>query len=196
MRTITTAKRKCGRRKSNGIYLVSMPGDGELPLWVDIAPAIPFEGEHFRGCIYVDLETIMEGKPMAEYLVGESADRNRREIAAQTDLEAFGMPLAKRLKTGICKGAGIAALHNLTMKNVQMFGTALRLLSKSLNGKVQTEAPRAIRYAQDRRFDLVLATLWRIKKRMTPGDKDKVFIEAAVLSAMVAIGARADAEEM
>ena len=194
MRTITCKPRGCGRRKKGQTYLVSEPGKGILPLWVDIDPAIFFGDVQFRGLKIVDLELILAGKPMKEYLLDGSAERFRREQIQEPEIDTFGMPMRTRVRTGICLVSGLDALGNLYPKDVSDIGFALRSLSALGVGKANVETAIAFRMLQEKKYPAFLASVWRLWNNCPNGKKNQA--RHWVRMAMIAINALEDALEI
>jgi hypothetical protein len=193
-RTVHCAPRGCGRRKKGKLYLVSEPGDGILPLWTPIDPPIEYEDKQFRGMKLVDLELILAGRPMSEYLVGASAKRMQREALLLPQIQAFGMPSRDRLRIGICATGGLEALSQLHPTNVRDFGYAIRALRTLDLGKAHVEVATSIRLLQDRDYSGTLASIWRLWNECPPSQKEKA--AALVRLAMKSLGAPEDAMEV
>ena len=113
-----------------------------------------------------------------------------------TELESFGMPYHKRLATGICKEDGINALTTLEVTSYADLGASLRLLSRTINGKSAAYIALAWRMAQAKRNDLCLANLWRIWNNLSEPSKAKPYVVCALQTAMMCLGADADADEL
>ena len=194
MRNIVCKRRGCGRRKDGSVYLVSEPGRGELPLWVHIDPAIPFGNSQFRGLKIVDLELILAGKSMIEYLLDGSAERFRREQIQEPEIDTFGMPLRIRVRTGICLTGGLDALSDLYPKDISDIGFALRSLSALGVGKANVEIPVAFRMLQEKRYPAFLAAVWRLWNNCPNGKLGQA--RPWIRMAMMAINALEDALEI
>lgn len=101
IKVIHEQERRCGYRKKGGLYLVGESGPGGvLPRWVSIEPPIPYEGDHFRGFVYVDGDQLLAREDKETWFIGPSLDR----VLKENWTKALGMPLAVRCKFGICKG--------------------------------------------------------------------------------------------
>ena len=192
IRIIHEKPRGCGQRKGGKVYLVAEPSeDGQLALWTNIDPPIPYDGEEHRGYILLDLEALLPGEPLENYLVGSSADRLRREVLHEPEIELFGMPLRTRETTGIVSRGGLEALKGLALLDVRRFGLATRTLSRLVVGKTSGEVLATIRHAQERDLSRCLAALWRLWRGSTK--QQKKGIRPFVVMAMDSIGAGEDA---
>lgn len=192
IRVIHEGERGCGRRKPGGVYLVSTPGDGILPLAVLIDPPVPYDGSHFRGAVAVDLDAILQRLPEEEWLVGVSAERARKQDLAQFELETYGMSLAKREKTG----AGLETFSDLllTPTIALRLGAHLRALGKLRLGKVAREVPKAFQAIQAFSPTIVLGCAWRMYSGCPPSVKSEAIHHIRAMAFLV--GAAADAGEM
>jgi len=161
---IKERERGCGRRRPGGVYLVSEPGSGILPLFVLIDPPVLYGGEHFRGAVQIDLDAVLERLPEDEWLVGASRARYDRQSLAAEEIERWGMSLKERVKIGI----GLDGLKDLRMVNYKVIGSQLRGLSRLKLGKVQGEIPKAFQRLQEGDLQGLLACLWRIWRNCPP----------------------------
>ncbi len=194
MRIITCKPRGCGRRKNGGVYLVSEPGKGILPLWVSIDPPIEFDGDNFRGQIQVDLELVLAGLSKEQYLLGASAERVQRENLHSPEIQAYGMLLRDRRGIGVCRARGMDALSELYPKHIGDLGLALRSLSRLGTGKGSLEVPIAFRLIQEKKYGGVLAALWRLWNACPKGQKTKAALWVRI--AMISLNAPEDAMEI
>ncbi len=195
MRTIQCIPRGCGRKKKGKVYIVSEPGEGGLlPLWTSINPSVPYEGAQFRGTKLADLELILAGRPMNEYLIGASAERLRREALLYPEIQTFGMPLRNRLRTGICIFGGLEALNKLRPTSLRDYGLALRSLRALDLGKALTEVAAGFRNVQEQNYAGALASAWRLWINCPPSQKKTAAIWTRL--AMRSLGAADDAMEV
>jgi len=195
MRTIKCKKRGCGYRKPGQLYLVAELGSGDLPIWIDVDMPILYEGKQFRGTICIDLDKVLAGEPMSEYLAGQSSQRHRKSVMLEPELEAFGMPLKRREKIGICREGGIIALNDLCLipEMAIRFTSAIYILSQMNLGKAQDET-LILQQTTLETLIATLASLWRLWDKCPPGQRPAAKI--LVRMAMTAIGARLDALEV
>lgn len=161
---IREGRRGCGYRKAGGCYLVSEPGGGVLPLFVLVDPPVPYEGEHFRGAVQIDLDMVLEGLPEDEWLVGASRDRFDKQSRDAVEVAQWGMSLKEREQIGI----GLDGLRQLRMVNPRVVGSQLRGLAKLKLGKVQGEVPKAFQCLQEYNPQALLACLWRLWRNCPP----------------------------
>lgn len=188
--------RGCGRRR-RGAYAVSRAGDGELPLWVDIDPPIPYEGKQFRGVKTIDLEKTLVERTVV--FVGASLERRQHATAQQDEIETFGMPFGVRTRLGICSVHGPGAFARLALRDRVALGRALRALSQHTVGNAGAQTVRAWSAWQaavkDRKgYAPLLARLWHLWRDATPQQKPKVV--PWLQMAMKAINAPEDAEAL
>jgi hypothetical protein len=192
MRTITIEQRRCGKRKPGHCYVVSEPGDGELPLVVLIDPPIPYPSEQFRGIITVDLDMILSGEEYPAYLAGSSDLHMQRKILHEPEIAAYGMPLRRRESIGVCERDGLGALGNVRLADHGRAGVALRALSTQYRYKTcRVEVPVIWRALQDRKPLDALAAMWRLWEGTPKSHRDRVRIYATMF--MHAINADEDA---
>lgn len=197
MRTITEGSRGCGRRKQGATYLVSEAGDGELPLWNPIEPLIPYDGQHFRGWVEIDLEGTLRDREVV--LEGISAERKRDEDAKSWEVDQFGMPLQTRLRTGIGKGLSEEELGIklawLSMGRLasatETIGGCLRALGEMHISRLDAELAKVWSAAQDDDPAAILASCWRMSKLLPAGKMSEG--KRYLMRIMVLVGALADA---
>lgn len=186
IRVIKEGQRGCGKRKKGSIYLVGEGSpDGILPMFVAIDPPIPYEGDHFRGTVLIDLDAVLGGLPQGEWLVGASERRARRQSLKAEEIDLFGMTMKER------EALGIPTL------SLELFGAiahSLRALAKMKLGKSQVEIPKAFKAIQDNDPQQVLACLWRLWKGCS--SKRKIEARLHVRLAMYNLGAVGDSLEV
>ncbi len=197
--------RGCGLRQEGGLYLVGeMSPEGALPPIVLIEPPIPFQGEHFRGFVYVDGDQLVAREPQETWYIGPSLDRTIR----QQWLTELGMPLSVRRAIGL--GLGIQNQAELAQrlsqlhapvpeegfrrdievvrahldKNGAMFSQACAATNDLLRSHM---APRSLAYC----WIIARATLW--DDFSCP---DCLNLRNALARIMVRIGARQDAADL
>lgn len=190
--TIREGRRGCGLRRPGGLYLVSLPGGGILPLAVPVEPPVPYDGPHFRGAIYISLDTVLERAPSSEWLTGASAEAARKKTLAELELDEFGMTLAQRKKTG----DGLHTLETLKLTIPATFGLGahLRAASKLPLGKAAIEVPKAFAALQNQDLAAVLAAAWRLYNNCPPKTRHRVVHHCRAMA--FSIGAFRDAGEM
>lgn len=199
MKTITEGRRGCGVRKEGATYLVSEPGGGELPLWNPIEPPIPYDDEHFRGWVEIDLEATLDDRKVV--LSGTSAEREREEDAKAWEIKEFGMPLQTRLRIGIGKGLSeeelAIKLGWLSMARlgsggaVDTIGSCLRALGEMQITRLDAELAKVWHAAQDDDPAAILASSWRMA-RLLPAGKVRD-AKRHLMRIMVLVGALHDA---
>lgn len=197
MRTISEGTRGCGTRKAGATYLVSEPGEGELPLWSAIEPPIPYEDGHFRGWVEIDLEATLEQRTVV--LAGTSAERKRTEDSHSWEIEQFGMTLRTRLRVGIGKGRteeGVAGrLSELSMHRnasaIEIIGGSLRGLGTMEINRLDAELAKVWCAAQENDAPAILAACWRMSHLLPPGKVRDA--KRYLMRMMVLIGAPEDA---
>jgi len=195
MRVIIEGRRGCGRRHEEGIYLVSEPGGGELPLWNPVEPPIPYSGDHFRGWVEIDLAATLADREVI--LAGASAERKRDEDARAWEVERFGMPLQTRLRIGIGQGLTeeqlAQRLNGLSVAGRMMegIGSSLRALGSKGIGRADGELARTWEYVQDGDAAGILACCWRISRLMPPRKLNEA--KAYLAAIMALMGAPEDA---
>lgn len=197
MKTITEGRRGCGIRKEGATYLVSEPGEGELPLWNPIEPPIPYDGGHFRGWVEIDLEATLDERAIV--LAGTSAERKRDEDASAWEMEQFGMPLHTRLRTGIGKGLSeeelAIKLGWLSMGRqsgtMEIVAGGLRALGAMGISRLDAELAKVWRAAQEDDPAAILASCWRMSKLLPAGKMADA--KRYLMRIMVLVGALADA---
>jgi len=195
VRTIICKKRGCGKRKPGNTYVVSEPGpDGILPLWTDIDPPIPYRGDQFRSFLLVDLELILAGASIEDYLVGASAERLTRENLLKPEIWTYGMPARTRARIGICTSGGLDALEKVDFLDVDDLGSSLRSLGRLELGKVAVEVPTAFGQIAKINPVGVLAALWRLWKDCPPMQREDA--RPWINCAMISLGALEDALEI
>ncbi len=195
MKGIVCKTRGCGKKKKGGVYLTSEPSErGILPLWVEINPPVRFVGKQFRGQKLIDLELVLAGAPMEEYLLGASAERLKRDRIKEPEILSFGMPLRDRLRTGICIPNGLSALQQLAPHSMRDIGFALRSLARLELGEAGVEVTTGFRMLQEKKYDAFLAAMWRLW-RSCPESK-KPLARTWVRLAMIGIDAMEDALEV
>jgi len=183
---IKEKRRGCGYRKKGGVYLVSEPGGGVLPLFVLTEPPVPYTGKHFRGTVLVDLDRVLECLPEDEWLVGASRERHERQLRASAEIEQWGMSLKERERIGI----GLAGLKGLRLVNVKVIGSQLRWLAGCKLGQAQNEIPKAFRKLQEGDLQGLLACLWRLWRNCPP--KQRVHAKHYIQCAMYYLNAIGD----
>ena len=184
MRTIVSAKRKCGYKKKGGVYLVSEPvKKGILPIWVSLHPPVPCADRPHRGPGLVDADMILAREPEEEWFVGSSKDYREKLRADQWSLEKFGMTTTLRLQIGECAGlAGVDEAMEHLIRTVRFDKYHVFPAIEGLTFAEVHEVPRvALFYArlveeltfymEDRKAEHLVrmaAQVWRIAENAPP----------------------------
>jgi len=196
MKVLRETKRGCGHRQEGALYLVTELGGGELSRWSPIDPPVPYEGEHFRTWVEIDLGETLEQREVV--LAGVSAERAQTEDARAWEVEQFGMPLQTRLRVGIGKGLSPeelgGRLGQLMMGELvisKSVGHCLRALNEMEIPRLDGELARAWQAAQKQDAGGLLASCWRMSKKVPPSRQAEA--NDHLMRVMVLVGATEDA---
>lgn len=209
VRVIHEKKRGCGYRLEGGLYVVGEGSpNGVLPPWVSIEPPIPYDGQHFRGFVYVDGDRLLGRETQDLWLIGASLDGKLR----QNWLTLLGMPPSIRQKIGDCKGAKspdevAKRLSKLGLYNRMRYKLATAGLLDEIKalGLFETESgAEAVDLAKRTEFleltaPQILAACWRIARRILWNGEPTthhIKIRKELARIMVLLGATKDALDL
>ena len=157
IRLIEQPIRGCGRRKAFGLYLVSNQhsGDGALPDYSVVESPIPVQRKPHRTPVRVDGDNILRRLPEDEWLIGTSARTSEKKRGIQWEVEMFGMPTAKRMRTGVCLGQSDAEACIRTLESHLVWDQRATDVIRSMSmagvaeiGEVSSDFAELIRAAQ------------------------------------------------
>jgi len=210
--SVTTSKRGCGLRKEYGLYITSGTGSatGIIPMFTLVIPPVPYASAFHRTPRMVDASVVLRRQPIEEWWVGASQETEDKRATKKISEKAFGMPVSRRLKVGICNRCTTVeeAFNKLcqTMR-APMSGvleTAFRNLALTKLPEYKYTAPLFVQLQEalvksTKTTDVLpyiemLAILWQLAYTVPPTMRKETI--PSILSMMVSIGAVEDAMEI
>lgn len=207
---VVTSMRKCGRRKTDALYVVGggpAHPDGVLKQFYRFNPPIPYQVKLHRGPRLVSADAIFMRLPMEYWWVGSSKETEVQKAGAAWALENFGMSVNKRINTGECAGCTTAdeAMNILANKVtrpparlVTYFGYLMDLGEVASTtadyDKLRTYI-KMFKANEDVGSVLgIVATIWRLAKRVPPKMRDEYI--PTLMRMLVLLGLPQDAAAM